>query len=163
MPHTKKVTEKVFAEIAETPKKNAKYTTFLDIDKIMGIDESPDLMDFKEMYYELVNDNKDTISSLAALEELIIQIRCKEVVDSELIVYLSRNYIYARTTFYRRTAKINDIRVLIGKSEDFDKLRWGTKIRGNENFRKLCILKLTQAMDKEIESNKITLKILMKV
>jgi hypothetical protein len=155
------VTEKVFAEIAETPKKKADYTTFLNIDKIMLIDESPELIELKEMYDELVNENKGAISTMAALEEIIIQIRCKEVITSELRLSLSRNYIYARSTFYRRGNKINDIRVLIGTVEKYgDKV---DELINDEPFRLLCYTYLVGAMNKEIELNKITLKTLMKV
>jgi hypothetical protein len=158
MPRLNKVTEKVFAEIAETPKKKAEYTSFLHIDKIMGLDESESLKGFKEMYYDLVNDNNGTISSLAALEEIIIQLRCKSVVNSEIIVYLSRNYIYARSTFYRRDKEINDIRVLMGKIGDFR-----DDFKTDKAFRDLCKNKLIRAMDAEIKNNVVKLKTLTEV
>jgi hypothetical protein len=161
MPRLNKVTEKVFAEIAETPKKKGMYTTFLNIDKVMGLEESPALKEFKDMYDELAQENKGTISALAALEEIIIQIRCKEVVNSELRLSLSRNYIYARSLFYRRGNKINDIRVVVGTIEKYgDNL---DDLIKDESFRLLCYTYLTGAMNKEIEANKLTLKTLKEV
>jgi hypothetical protein len=161
MPRTNKVTEKVFAEIAETPKKKGMYITFLDIDRIMGLPESESLKGLKAEYDELTSENKGTISTLAALEEIIIQIRCKEVVDSELRLSLSRNYIYARSLFYRRGNKINDIRVIVGTTEEYgDNLKHLLK---NEDFRTICRTTLRKAMDKEIEINKLTLKTLTRV
>jgi hypothetical protein len=161
MPRTNKVTEKVFAEIAETPKKKGMYTTFLDIDRVMGLPEAPALMELKDMYDELTSENKGTISTLAALEEIIIQLRCKEVVDTELRLSLSRNYIYARSLFYRRGNKINDIRVIVGTTEEFgDDL---DSLLKDAVFSQLCYDKLWSAMDKEIEANKLTLKTLTRV
>ena len=161
MPRLNKVTEKVFAEIAETPKKKGSYTTFLDIDRIMGLPESPSTMELKDQYEELTSDNKGTISTLATLEEIIIQSRCKEVIESELRLSLSRNYIYARSLFYRRGNKINDIRVVVGTVEEYgDNLN---ELIKDESFRLLCSTHLVGAMNKEIEANKITLKTLTKV
>lgn len=161
MPRTNKVTEKVFAEIAETPKKKGEYTTFLDIDRIMGLPESDSLRALKEEYNELTSENRGTISTLAALEEIIIQIRCREVVESELRLSLSRNYIYARSLFYRRGNKINDIRVIVGTTEEY-----GDDIKvliNDEGFRLLCYTALIEGMTKEIEANKLKLKTLSKV
>jgi hypothetical protein len=160
MPRINKVTEKVFAEIAETPKKKGSYTTFLNIDKVMGLPESDSLKEFKGLYDELTSENKGTISTLSTLEEIIIQTRCKEAIESELRLSLSRNYIYARSVFYRRGNKINDIRVLIGNTEEY-----GNNINDlimHENFRDLCINKLWLAMTKEIEENVSQLKTLIK-
>jgi hypothetical protein len=161
MPRLNKATEKVFAEIAETPQKKGQYTTFLNIDKVMGIKESPALKEFKEMYDELTQENRGTISTLAALEEIIIQIRAKEVIESELRLSLSRNYIYARSLFYRRGNKINDIRVVVGTTEDY-----GTELNvllENEAFRTICWTALKKAMDKEIEANVEKLKSLIRI
>jgi hypothetical protein len=161
MPRLNKVTEKVFAEIAETPKKKGAYTTFLDIDRIMGLPESDSLRTLKEEYNELTSDNRGTISMLATLEEIIIQMRCTEVVESELRLSLSRNYIYARSLFYRRGNKINDIRVIVGTTEEHgDDLE---SLLKDEGFRLLCYTSLIAAMSKEIEANKVKLKTLSKV
>jgi hypothetical protein len=151
MPRTNDVTKRVFADIAETPKKKGSYTTFLNIDKIMGLPESDSLRAFKDEYSELTSENSGTFSTLAALEEIIIQIRCKEVIDSELRLSLSRHYIYARSLFYRRGKTINDIRVIAGTTKEF-----GTdmdKLLEDPEFKLLCKTKLLEAMDKEIDKN----------
>lgn len=161
MPRTNKVTEKVFAEIAETPKKKGEYTSFLEIDKIMGLPESEALMSLKKEYEELTSENRGTISTLASLEEIIIQIRCKEVINSELRLSLSRNYIYARSTFYRRGNKINDIRVVVGTTEDHgDNL---SVLLKDKVFRDVCISTLRGHMDREINANIANLKSIVKV
>jgi hypothetical protein len=127
----------------------------------MGLPESETLVSLKKEYEELTSENRGTISTLASLEEIIIQIRCKEVINSELRLSLSRNYIYARSTFYRRGNKINDIRVVVGTTEDH-----GTdlrKLHKDKIFRDVCISTLKGHMDKEINANIANLKTIVKV
>jgi len=127
MPRLQKVTVKVFAEIAETPQKKGSYDTFLNIDEVLGIPVNDQLQELKTMYNEIVTDQKNAIESLAAIEEIVIQIRCKNVISKELRLSLSkhsdvRQYIYARSIFYRRGNKINDIRVVIGTTKEYGSL-----------------------------------------
>ena len=151
MPRLQKVTEKVFAEIAETPQKKGAYTTFLDIDKVLNLPEDEQVLELKGMYEEIITEQKDVISTLAAIEEVVIQIRCKRVINSELRLSLSRNYIYARSIFYRRGNQINDIRVVVGTTEEYgDDLK---DLLTVDAFRDKCILDLTVAMEKEINKN----------
>jgi len=100
MPRLQKVTEKVFAEIAETPQKKGAYTTFLEIDDVLEIPDEDRLTELKTLYADLVSSAKKTVSTLAMIEEIVIQIRCKSVINQELRLSLSRNYIYARSVFY---------------------------------------------------------------
>ena len=100
---------------------------------------------------------------MSCLEEIIIQIRCKEVIESELRLSLNLNkkkdmsYIYARTLFYRRNKQINDIRVCIGSSEQYgDDL---VLLLSDVEFRQICQVKLLEVMDKEIEANIFNLKL----
>ena len=151
MPRLQKVTEKVFAEIAETPQKKGSYTSFLEIDRVLGLYETQELQELKDLYYDLTNRSKESISKLARLEEIIIQFRCKNVISKELRLSLSRNYIYARSIFYRRGNKINDIRIVVGTTEDHgDDM---DELIQHKPFRDLCILGITSAMEKEIENN----------
>jgi len=161
MPRVQKVTEKVFAEIAETPQKKGSYTTFFNIDKVLGLPETEKLTELKNMYHDIITESKGTISTLAALEEIIIQIRCKSVINSELRLSLSRNYVYARSIFYRRGNKINDIRVVVGTT-----VEWGSNLDVllvHGGFRDHCINILSSHMDKEIEKNDKLLKTLISV
>lgn len=151
MPRNNKVTGRVFAEIAETSRQKGAYDKFLAIDQEMGFQESESLKKLKKDYKVLVNDIATNIKVLAALEEIITQIRAKEAIDSELRLSLSRDYIYARSSFYRKDNKINDIRVVVGKVEEYgDKL---DKLIKDQNFRTLCKVKLIESMDKEININ----------
>lgn len=161
MPRLQKVTEKVFAEIAETPQKKGAYTTFLDIDNVLGLPEDDQLKELKDLYSEIVEDQKDSIIALAAIEEVVIQIRCKKVINKELRLSLSRNYIYARSIFYRRGNQINDIRVVVGTTEEFGSLL--EVLIDHPTFRPLCVSKLQEAMNKEISTNINKIQTLKKV
>jgi len=156
MPRLQKVTEKVFAEIAETPQKKATYTTFLEIDDVLGVPESDQLTELKTLYTDIVANAKKTVSTLAMIEEIVIQIRCKSVIDQELRLSLSRNYIYARSIFFRRGNQINDIRIVVGTTDTFgDNL---DDLIEDFGFRGVCIAKLEKAMEKEIKNNTNQLK-----
>ncbi len=160
MPRLQKVTEKVFAEIAESPQKKGAYTTFLNIDDVLGLPESKQLTELKALYADIVASAKKTVSTLAAIEEIVIQIRCKSVINSELRLSLSRNYIYARSIFYRRGNQINDIRTVVGTTETYgDDLG---KLIDDLGFRDLCITKIEAAMDSEIKSNINQLKTILR-
>jgi len=159
MPRLQKVTEKVFAEIAETPQKKGAYTSFIEVDKVLGLPVSHELQELKDLYDNLTHANKEMIEQLASIEEIVIQIRCKNVISKELRLSLSRNYIYARSIFYRRGNKINDIRVVVGTTEEYgDDL--GELIK-TPAFRDLCTMDITMAMEKEIETNINQLKTLI--
>lgn len=157
MPRNNKVTGRVFAEIAETSRQKGAYDEFLAIDQKNGFQESDELKKLKEDYKLLVRDISTNIKVLANLEEIITQIRAKEAIDSELRLSLSRNYIYARSSFYRKDNKINDIRIVIGKVDEYgDEL---DELLRDTNFRILCKEKLKEAMDKEIKNNIINLNL----
>lgn len=151
MPTNNKVTRRVFAEIAETNRQKGAYDEFLAIDQKMGFRESEHIKKFKEDYKMLVNDIAANIKILAALEEIITQFRAKEAIDSELRLSLSREYIYARSSFYRKDNKINDIRVVVGKISKYgDNIE---ELLKDTEFRILCKEKLIESMDKEININ----------
>jgi len=159
MPRLQKVTEKVFAEIAETPQKKGAYTSFLEIDRVLELPESNELLELKGIYSDLTNRSKDTIDKLSCLEEIIIQIRCKNMISKKLKLSLSGIHIYARSIFYRRGNKINDIRVIVGTTRVYgDDL---SELITTTGFRDLCIMSITTAMKKEIETNINHLKTLI--
>lgn len=161
MPRLQKVTHKVFAEIAETAQKKGAYTTFLDIDQVLALPESEEIQELKDLYLEIIEEVKNQIGALSTLEEIIIQIRCKAVVNEEIRLSLSRNYIYARSIFFRRGNKINDIRVVVGTTEEYgDDL---DALMEDQVFLSKGVVKLVDAMRREIEQNKKQLKTLMKV
>jgi hypothetical protein len=151
MPRNNEITKRVFADIAETQPGTGSYDKFLAVDEELNLPVSTRLELAKEKYRGLTQDCVYDINVLAMLEEIIIQIRCKEVIYSELRLSLSRNYIYARSLFYRRGREINDIRVIVGTTDQY-----GTnlnKLLKSKSFTTICWTKLTVAMNKEIENN----------
>jgi len=78
------------------------------------------------------------------------------VIDQELRLSLSRNYIYARSIFYRRDNQINDIRIVVGTTETFPEPL--EDLIEDLGFRGVCIAKLSKAMEKEIKNNVNQLK-----
>jgi hypothetical protein len=127
------------------------YLEFLNLDESMGLEESAQLVQMKQLYADMLKENKDYLQKLSELEEIIIQIRCKEVINSELRLSLSRNYIYARSMFFRRGKEINDIRVIVGTIEAYP-YPLDDLIKDDE-FRLMCRIELNNAMNREIEKN----------
>lgn len=154
MPRNQKIIERVFADIIPSDTKFGQYDTLLSIK-----DENTDILsEMKDLYKSMISDNFNVLSNLAKVEEIIIQLRCKEAIDTELRLSLSRNYIYARSLFYRRGRAINDIRVIIGKTSEF---REGIDVLINDiDFRTICKAVLLNAMEKEITANISNLKLL---
>ena len=63
-----------------------------------------------------------------------------------------REYIYARTPFYRKDKKSKDVRVIVDKIE-FHPEEDLEILSGNKEFMIKAKMKLAQAMDLEIEEN----------
>ncbi len=158
MSKSNNVIKRVFAEVAETSRQKGSYEKFLGIDKEIGLSESELLTLMKERYIGIINNIKYDISILASLEEVIMQLRAREMIESELRLSLNKNFIYARATFYRSENKINDIRVIAGRIEDYgDDLE---SLINDPSFRSICIEKVKEAMDKEIEKNVFNLNLI---
>jgi len=157
MPRTNKITERVFADLSETRNRKSAPERFLSLDEEMGLQVTPSLIALKNKYKSLSSEFTDNLPDLASIEEIIIQMRCKQVINSELRLSLSRNYIYARSLFYRKGNQINDIRVIVGFTEDFgDNI---TELINDQIFRDVATSKLLGAMEKEIEKNMFNLKL----
>jgi len=84
MPKNNKITQRVFADIAETNDKKGAYAKFLAVDDLLELPVNEALAKIKKDYEVLVQVQTEDIKILAALEEIIIQYRAKEVINSEL-------------------------------------------------------------------------------
>jgi hypothetical protein len=90
---------------------------------------------------------------LASLEEIIIQMRIREDL-SDIKLTQVREYIYARTPFYRKDKKSKDVRVIVDKVEFHPESDGNLEILlGNKDFMEKAKNKLAQAMDLEILEN----------
>ena len=129
---------------------------FLNIDDDLGLLIGRHQKALKERYRALATEAEfsEVLDTLAQIEEIIIQMRSTLVIESEIRLSLSRNYIYARSTFYRRGNEINDIRVIIGKTEDLgdDFNAICERLRTDRKFMNKCKHKLLDAMNVEINN-----------
>ena len=84
---------------------------------------------------------------------------CKKMISRELRLSLSRNYIYARSIFYRRGLVINDIRVIMGTTDEF-----GGNLKvllKDPEFREKAIAKIENQMNNEISLSMNQLNVLV--
>ncbi len=116
------------------------------------------------MYKKMVIKNKAAFEQLAALEEVIMQMRIREDL-SDIKLSLVREYIYARTPFYRKDKKAKDVRVIVDKVELQPEVQDSgvEKLLGNTEFMAKAKEKLGAAMDNEIQENLRTWKEYYKV
>jgi hypothetical protein len=151
MGRVNKTIEGVFTNIVGTSSEISTYNQFINQGEDLNV--SKELQDLTDTYVKLVNDHKNTFEQLASLEEIIMQMRIKENLD-DIKLSLVREYIYARTPFYRKDKKAKDVRVIVDKIEFHPEV--GTNIEiliGNEDFMARAKEKLTSAMDSEIKEN----------
>lgn len=150
MGRVNKSIEGVFTNIVGTSAEISTYNQFINNSK-KGT--SKELTELTEMYKKMVNKHKATFEQLAALEEIIMQMRIREDL-SDIKLSLVREYIYARTPFYRKDKKAKDVRVIVDKVEFQPEVTSGVeKLLGNKEFMAKATEKLGQAMDNEIQEN----------
>lgn len=165
MPKIQKVIERLFTNIFPDDFRPGEYEFFLKFDENSNIEVNEDLKNLKDIYESLIKNHLNDFIILSKVEETIIQLRCKEIIDKEIRLSISTQrkvetkfseaktvrYIYARSLFYRRGSEINDIRVLVGKTDEYgDNV---DDLYQNEFFMTLCKQKLIESMDKEIQHN----------
>ena len=152
MGRVNKMTEGVFTDLVGTATQISKYDEFINN---IGNKPSKDLKSLKTAYVNSINTNKDAFIKLAALEEVILQIRSRDEImtgsTDEVKLSLVREYLYARYPFYRKGMTTKDIRVIVDKSEF-----WGQDLNvliKNKDFMSKAKEKLVSAMNEIIDSN----------
>jgi hypothetical protein len=152
MGRVNKMTEGVFTDLVGTATQISKYDEFINN---IGNKPSKDLKSLKTAYVNSINTNKDVFIKLAALEEVILQIRSRDEImtgsTDEVKLSLVREYLYARYPFYRKGMTTKDIRVIVDKSEF-----WGQDLNvliKNTDFMTKAKEKLVSAMNEIIDSN----------
>jgi hypothetical protein len=141
----------VFTGIVGTREKISSYDKFLNVNVDLSVKHSDDLNKYCKKYRDVINKNKVKFQNLAKLEEVIMQLRSKETIKENVKLSLVREYIYARSLFYREDKGTKDIRVIVGKTEFY-----GTdleKLLDSPVFMETAVTKLETAMDKEISEN----------
>lgn len=153
---TKTLTDVTFGEIVGTEATVSSYDKFMAIDANLNIIPDKDLKNVKRLYKKIVTKTKTDLEILALVEETIMQIRCRECVREEMKLSVLRDYVYIRSTFYRRTNEIKDIRVIVGKTDVY-----GTDVQDmemNSEFMEMARIKIVNAMDLVIKRNLKTIK-----
>lgn len=141
----------VFIDIVGNPKEISQYQQF--INQGDNVNNTPEIKKYLDIYSKMVNDHKNIFEQLASLEEIIMQMRIREDL-SDIKLSLVRDYIYARTPFYRKNNSAKDIRVIVDKLEFYPETTGDpTMLFGNEQFMERAKSKLKTAMDMEITGN----------
>jgi len=161
MGRVNKTIEGVFTNIVGTSTEISSYHQFINNGKKKT---SSELTELTEMYKKMVIKHKAAFEQLAALEEVIMQMRIREDL-SDIKLSLVREYIYARTPFYRKDKKAKDVRVIVDKVEFQPEVQDSgvEKLLGNTEFMAKAKEKLGAAMDNEIQENLRTWKEYYKV
>ena len=145
MARVNKLTEGVFTEIVGSTTEISKIKRFQYVTPLDGKELKGYLKEYKEITEKINND----LNQLSLLERIILQKRAKNSMDIKLSIL--REYIYARTPFYRDDKSTKDIRVIVDKTEfsgeDTDKLM------GTNDFMDKAKTKLWSAMDEEISNS----------
>lgn len=152
MSRNNRLIDLVFNNIIANQGKISAMEKFLSTDESLGIEETEEIKQYKESYEKLVAQISHQIELLSHIEELIVQLRCVEMIHDEIKFSLVREYIYARTLFYRSGKEIKDIRVIVGRIDDFDKSYDDIII--DPDFITMAELKLKETMLKEIHDLK---------
>ena len=146
-----KTIDGVFIDIVGSKTELSSYDQFINHGE--GKKYSKELTQLTGMYQNLIAESKVTFEQLASLEEIIMQMRIREDL-SDIKLTQVREYIYARTPFYRKDKKSKDVRVIVDKVEFHPESDGKLEILfGNKEFMERAKNKLGQAMDLEIAEN----------
>ena len=152
-----KLSKGVFTEIVETEKKKSLFNQF--ITDVSSDDNGQTVNQLLSRYKKLISNYENVFKELALIEESILQIKTRESVR-DIKLYMVRDYIYARTSFFRLGNDIKDIRIIVDKINNYgiteDNL---SSLLENERFMDKLTRKLNSVMDIEIKTNSDLLQI----
>ena len=144
----KKITNGVFTPIIETSSRKSSFECFITN---IGNENGPLLNSLLEQYKEHIYEHEELFNQLAYLEELIIQIKIRENMD-EIKLFIVRDYIYARTTFFTKEKERSEIRTIVDRLDKYpDKTI--EDLNKDTFFMSMVSKKLKAMMDIEIEKN----------
>jgi hypothetical protein len=139
------------------------YDRFLFLDEELGIDENEDLKKTKDIYRTYMESNNipKHVKVLSLVEEVISQIRSRDMVSTEVKLTIQSNYVYARSTFYRRRFEPNDIRTIIGRTDIVgDDV---VKLTEDPEFMSKTVTQLKEVMSEEITQTLDNLKLIVQL
>ena len=149
----------VFANVHGKEGETPQYDKFLNMDKDLKIPVDNELEKAKTMYEMYLANVKKEVEVLSYMEQLISQLRSREVVATELRLSIQSDYVYARSTFYRETSSANDIRVIMGRTDIVNKTI--NEMLEDGDFMNGAVTMLQQAMTIEIEKTVQTIENLL--
>lgn len=82
-----------------------------DIKRFIGTEEGPMINEYTDTYIEIAH----VVERLAKVEEMILQKRCMKEENLNIKLSILREYVYARTPFFRRNKSTKDIRVIVSR------------------------------------------------
>lgn len=151
MGRVNKYTAGVFSNIVGNEKEKPTFEQFLGVQDLLS-KPTDELEQYLMAYRYNVNKNKDLLDKLAALEEIIMQMRTRDNIDvKDIRLNMVREYIYARIPFRRSDKDNHDLRVIVGMTE-----KWGNdikKLTKNKKLLECAIEKLTLTMTEYINEN----------
>jgi hypothetical protein len=152
-----KLSKGVFTEIVETEKKKSLFNQF--ITDVSSDNNSQTVNQLLSRYKKLISNYENVFKELALIEESILQIKTRDSVR-DIKLYMVRDYIYARTNFFRLGNDFKDIRIIVDKINNYgiteDNL---SSLLENEKFMDKLTRKLNSVMDNEIKTNTDLLQI----
>lgn len=146
---TNKTTNGVFIDLIGSDTQVPSYDVFTNYE---NTNKNKKLSKYTKEYKDLITKHKSTIIRMASLEEIIMQLRSVEELNTNTIkLSLVRDYIYARAPFFRVGKVTKDIRIIVDRSEF-----WTTDLDSlltNQEFMNKAQKKLLDAMNEEIKEN----------
>jgi len=163
MGRVNKKNEGVFVELVGTEEKLSAFDVFINNNNPDQMSEQ--LKEFVQDYKSIIEKHRKEFVKLSVLEELILQLRSKEHMEIKLSIAgggSSGNcqYIYARSSFYRKEKVAKDIRVVVDPVELWqDKIKTSVEdLRKNKEFMDKATNKLFKVMEDEILNRSKNLK-----
>jgi hypothetical protein len=149
MGRVNKLTDGVFTGIVGNASEVSTYDRFINLQG--DLTNSKESNEFLREYQSVITENKVAFDRLSSLEEIIMQLRSRDSIGDDFKLSIVREYIYARTPFFRRDKGTKDIRVIVGLTEFYGEDT--RKLMGNDEFVQKATTKLTDAMNQEISIN----------
>jgi hypothetical protein len=149
MGRVNKLTDGVFTGIVGNASEVSTYDRFINLQG--DLTNSKESNEFLREYQTVITENKVTFDRLSSLEEIIMQLRSRDSIGDDFKLSIVREYIYARTPFFRRDKGTKDIRVIVGLTEFYGEDT--RKLMGNDEFVQKATTKLIDAMNQEISIN----------
>jgi hypothetical protein len=149
MGRVNKLTDGVFTGIVGNASEVSTYDRFINLQG--DLTNSKESNEFLREYQTVITENKVAFDRLSSLEEIIMQLRSRDSIGDDFKLSIVREYIYARTPFFRRDKGTKDIRVIVGLTEFYGEDT--RKLMGNDEFVQRATTKLIDAMNQEISIN----------